>query len=177
MPQINKEMTVQYLAWNGDTNTPETGDALNHILRVIADGDPVAPFNSPEEVDATNAPGVYRLTITENENNGEIMMLTGRSATDDVSIMPVQWSNKENVAQVEGGEAKSEISAALLESIIEEMMDLRSVLRIMLAALANLSSGGSTDTITFRDLANTKNRITATVTVAGDRTEVTLDPD
>jgi len=48
--------------------------------------------------------------------------------------------------------------------------------RIILAEAAGKSSGGGTTTITFRNLADTANRISATVSATtGDRSAVTLD--
>ena len=48
-------------------------------------------------------------------------------------------------------------------------------LRIKFAALAGKSSGGGSSTINFRDLADSKPRITATVDESGNRTSITLD--
>jgi hypothetical protein len=45
----------------------------------------------------------------------------------------------------------------------------------MLAALAGKSAGGGTATITMRDQADTKNRISATVDASRNRTAVTID--
>jgi hypothetical protein len=49
------------------------------------------------------------------------------------------------------------------------------MMRIILAATAGKSDGGGTSTINFRDAADIKNRITATVDANGNRTAVTLD--
>jgi len=49
------------------------------------------------------------------------------------------------------------------------------MLRIILAAVAGKASGGGTATIKFRDQADTKDRITATVDVDGNRTLVVVD--
>lgn len=48
-------------------------------------------------------------------------------------------------------------------------------LRIVLAALAGKVDGGGTTSIAIRDVQDTKDRISATVTAVGDRTAVTLD--
>jgi len=49
--------------------------------------------------------------------------------------------------------------------------------RLWQAALAGESSGGGTGTMTFRDAADSKARITATLDDNGNRTEITLDGD
>ena len=63
----------------------------------------------------------------------------------------------------------------ILDEVIEGSLTLRQALRVLLAALANKASGGGTTTVTFRDLADSKARITATVDANGNRTAVTLD--
>ena len=61
------EQTITYVAWNTDDSAGETGDDGNHTLRWIKNGSSAEPTNSPSEVDSTNAPGVYKLTITATE--------------------------------------------------------------------------------------------------------------
>lgn len=61
------------------------------------------------------------------------------------------------------------------DEVIEGTLTGRQLLRIFLAALAGKSAGGGTLSITFRDNADTKNRITATVDINGNRTVMTLD--
>lgn len=72
----------------------------------------------------------------------------------------------------------SEFANALLDlsSGVETNFTLRQVLRIMAAAMAGRSSGADTSAPIFRDLNNTKDRITAT-TNSGGRATVTLDPN
>lgn len=58
---------------------------------------------------------------------------------------------------------------------IESGYTLKDTLRIMLAALAGKAAGAATTTMTFRDPADTTDRITATVDADGNRSAVTLD--
>jgi hypothetical protein len=64
---------------------------------------------------------------------------------------------------------------AILDEVFEGTLTLRQFLRLAKAALAGKAAGGGTDTITFRDHADAKDRITATVDENGNRTAVTLD--
>lgn len=50
-------------------------------------------------------------------------------------------------------------------------------MRVFLAALGNKLAGAATTTVTARDKADTKDRITATVDADGNRSAVTLDGD
>lgn len=68
------------------------------------------------------------------------------------------------------------IAAAVMASGIEAGMTMTQALRLVTAALAG-KADVSGSTVTFRDVNDTKNRITATVSGDGDRTAVTLDAD
>lgn len=59
---------------------------------------------------------------------------------------------------------------------VETGWTLRQALRIMLSALGGKLAGAATTTVTTRDMADTKNRISATVDASGNRSAVTLDP-
>ncbi len=69
------------------------------------------------------------------------------------------------------------VAAALLDlsAGVESGLTLREALRGFVAALLNISAGGATPTNTFRDLADSKDRISATVDADGNRSAVTLD--
>lgn len=71
------------------------------------------------------------------------------------------------------------LSAAAVDAVLDDAVEgsttLRQAVRIMIAALAGKSSGGGSSTITYRDLADTKNRISATVDANRNRTAVTRD--
>ena len=75
-------------------------------------------------------------------------------------------------------EIKAEINAVysdVMGATVEGTYTVQEVLRIMAGALAGKLSGGGTDTLTFRDLSDTLDRITATVDTSGNRTAVTID--
>jgi len=86
----NQSIIVTYTAWDTANQAPKTGDVANHTLRVITDGTPASPSNSPSEVDATNAPGEYKITLTAGEMDGDFVTLAGKSSTADVVILPVK---------------------------------------------------------------------------------------
>ena len=68
-----------------------------------------------------------------------------------------------------------DVADATLDEVIEGTVTLREAANIILAACAGKSSGGGTATHKFRDQADTKDRITATVTTHGDRTAIVND--
>lgn len=63
----------------------------------------------------------------------------------------------------------------ILDEVIEGTLTFRQALRLFVSSLAGKSAGGGTASITFRDIADAKPRITATVDANGNRTAVTLD--
>lgn len=64
---------------------------------------------------------------------------------------------------------------AIVDDVVEGSLTLRQVLRIVLAAVAGKSSGFPSGPAIYRDNADTKPRITATVDANGNRSVVTLD--
>ena len=64
---------------------------------------------------------------------------------------------------------------AIHDEVVEGTLTLRQIVRIILSVLAGKSAGGGSSTVVFRDLADTKNRVSATVDTNGNRTSVTVD--
>lgn len=74
---------------------------------------------------------------------------------------------------------------ALLQDIPEDILTMtdgvetgftvRDALRLMLSAMAGKISGAASNTIRIRDVADAKDRITATVDTSGNRTAITYD--
>src|SRR5674476_908733 len=79
-----------YMAWDTSLNTGKTGDVANHTLRLILDGIETQPSQQPQEVDATNCPGLYKLNLVDFEMNASMVVLSGSSSTLNVIIIPVQ---------------------------------------------------------------------------------------
>lgn len=88
MPSRAQTVTVTYYAWDVVSNVPKTGDVANHTLRWVKDGTSAAPTNSASEVDATNAPGLYKITLTTSECTCNVGTLHGKSSTAGVYIFP-----------------------------------------------------------------------------------------
>lgn len=63
----------------------------------------------------------------------------------------------------------------IIDEVIEGSTTLRQALRLILAVAAGKSAGGGSSPVTFRDMADSKNRISATVDANGNRTAVTRD--
>jgi hypothetical protein len=68
-----------------------------------------------------------------------------------------------------------DVADAVLDDVVEGTSTLRQIVRGMAATLLGKASGMGTTTAVFRDIADTKDRITATVDSSGNRTAVTRD--
>jgi hypothetical protein len=72
--------------------------------------------------------------------------------------------------------ALNNISVAdIIAGIADGSYDLQEMMRIIFSACCLKSAGGGTPTITMRDSGDAKDRISATVDAAGNRTAITLD--
>jgi len=63
------------------------------------------------------------------------------------------------------------------DEVIEGSITLSQAVRLLMSVIMGKSSGGGTNTIKFRDLLDSKDRITATVDSSGNRSDVVLDAD
>ena len=93
----NTSITITYMAWDTANNAGKTGDSGNHTLKVVKDGTAATAANSPSEVDATNAPGVCKITLTAGEMNANSITLCGKSSTSNVTIIPIHLVTEQGV--------------------------------------------------------------------------------
>lgn len=89
MASRGQTITIAFVAWDTVANAGKTADSANFTLRWVKDGTSSAPTNAASEVDSTNAPGVYKLTLTATECTCNSGVLCGKSSTSGVSIMPL----------------------------------------------------------------------------------------
>lgn len=90
----------------------------------------------------------------------------------DVRMTAIQ-ADLDNTSQYKAD--VSGIPEAVMLSIVEGVITLRDSLKLANAALAGKASGGGSGTVIFRDLADTLDRIIATVDEDNNRTVITRD--
>jgi hypothetical protein len=117
------------------------------------------------EVHATNMPGVYRLDLPD------------AAVASGAESVVVSLYGVTGMAQVSTEIQLVDPAADILDAAagVETGYTLRQAMRLMLAALAGKASGLGTTTAVFRDMADSKDRISATVDADGNRTAVTRD--
>jgi hypothetical protein len=143
MATRNVSMTVTFVAWDTSANTGKTGDTSQIAVKWIKDGTvETLDTNTVSEVDATNCPGVYKVSISAAEANCNIGTLAGKSTTSNIVVLPItiqferlpdaapaangglptvdasnhingiQDTLSVNVTQIEGSDATDQINAA-----------------------------------------------------------------
>jgi len=134
MASRGQSLTVAYVAWDTSNNAGKTGDGANHTLRWIKDGTSAAPANSPSEVDPTNAPGVYKITLTAGECTCDVGVLAGKSATANIVVIPLtvtfeQTANDvadavlaRDVDQVESGAPEHSLCTVVLAALESQIV-------------------------------------------------------
>ena len=122
-------------------------------------------------------------TMIENTSDGWIWTVaslqqspSGGSGLDAAGVRAAIGMASANLdAQLDALPTAAENATAVMASTIEGTFDLTESARLWNAALAGKASGLAGTAATFRDLADTKDRIVATVDADGNRTAVTRD--
>lgn len=149
------------------SDQPKIGDAGNITVQISKDGGATAAStNSVAELDSTDAPGIYMLSLIQAETNADLMVISAISSTAGIQLVPIMIFTKVVTA---------DIVSAILAGVIEGTLTLKQAQRLMLAVLTGKVSGGGTTEVTFRDTGDSKDRVVATITEVGDRTAVTRD--
>jgi len=82
---------VLFFAWDSDAQSPKTGDAANITAKISKDCGSFAALTTPTvtELDSTNAPGVYYVSLSKAESHANIINLYAKSTTENITLEPV----------------------------------------------------------------------------------------
>ena len=139
--------------------------------------------------------GLHVLTIDTSNDTGDlgfwatgsdyICVLVPDETVDGKTVVSILGSfsieNRNNSVVVATNNDKTgyRLSATGVDDVLDEAVEgsrtLRQILRGYSSALLGKISGGGSSTETFRDIDDSKDRITATVDSDGNRTAITLD--
>jgi hypothetical protein len=131
----------------------------------LASGSYVAPDNA----------GITTIQANQTTiNNNVLTRAPSATAVSNVDLTPTRAAKLDNLDTTVS--SRSTLTAANVWAyVIEGALTAQGVFRLILASVANKLSGAATTTISIRDVADTKDRIVATVDVDGNRSSVTLD--
>lgn len=172
-----------YTAWDTALEVGKTGDKAAHTIKISKDG--AAPVTATNNQHATNhvelANGEYALLVTATEATADTINVLGASVTASIVIMPFRTAllrlpNVDPGAGV-GLTTFTSVDEAILDAAdaIETSLTVRQALRLIAAACAGKVSGMASNAPVFRNVGDTKNRITATTDANGNRTAITTD--
>ncbi len=167
-------LIVSTIADNESTATAYSGSNLEGISTLGTYAAPTSGKCRFKEVDATNHKGVY-----------EIQLADARFAVSSAKSLLVSVSGVSGMAETDAIIPLTDMDFYDLTVQADGLLDrsagvetswtVRQALRIILSALAGKVSGAGTTTIVFRDQADSKDRISATVDSSGNRTAITYD--
>lgn len=87
-----KAFTAHIYAYDSATGAPKTGDSANITPRLAKDGTSAAlTTTTVTELDATNFPGAYKVSISGTEADCDALVVGGKSSTSGVYIVPTVY--------------------------------------------------------------------------------------
>lgn len=144
---------------------------------------PIAPSDYVSVVMANSSSATLQnqpyLEDTLNEIIADIAALNNLSAAEAkiAALVAIETYDPPTKAEMDAGLANIVIDAgaiadAVHDELVEGTITLRQALRLFLSVMTGKSSGSGTETLTFRDIADTKGRFKLTVDGKGNRTAV-----
>lgn len=126
----------------------------------------VLPITFPAVTEDADRPGVYQAVISGAMDDGVYpwRMFQRVGASQDRTVDTLLGGGVLNV------EDNAEVSTTVEGTITE-----KDIFRGLLALISGKTTGANTGTIKYRNVANTKDRLTITVDNSGNRSTVTLD--
>lgn len=173
--------------WDGDYSSFPVGRRERALIppmkeggiacTLTGDGDFLASINGLGDVagavtgDASVSVAAYGLTaLVQAASN-----LTGTASMSAAINGRGQMLATINVSQL----TDADVNGAVLDALVENGVTLKEALRLLLAVAVgktDINTGGPSPIVKFRDVNDTKDRVTATMT-GSERASVVIDPD
>ena len=108
-------------AWDNANGIPKTGDAANITAQISIDGGVSASLNdtNPTELDSVDQPGIYIFSLTQAETNGDLLIVSPVSTTDDIVFRPSVIYTE--IAQELNGKIVDILEALVYKQVITEL--------------------------------------------------------
>ena len=148
------------------TTIPALIAALNDISSANVNTEVAAAlgtYDGPTRTEATADKDEVIVQVNANETKIDtIDGIVDAILVDTATTIPAQIAALNNISV-----------ANILAGVVEGTITIKQSFSLMLSVLTGKSSGGGTNTITFRDTADAKDRVVATVDANQDRTAIT----
>jgi hypothetical protein len=179
---------------SSDGYSPSTALALTTgpAIKLSKNGAAYGNRGSTQAV-ASTVGGYYTIPLSSNDTDtlGRLRMSIYKNSTqlpawEDFTVVESNVYDslfggstylKVDVQTIEGADATTQITQAVLNSTLEYSYTVKQGLRIMAAALSGRSTGAGSTTLKFQAMGSSdKNRIDAACGSSGNRHGMTLDP-
>lgn len=116
----------------------------------------------------------FRIRAGDNPASDDILLfnLKGYWNGSVFSSSALDANGRVDVSKIEGTDATNQIGDATHDEVVEGTITLRQAIKLILAVLTGKTSGGGTSTLTFRNMADSKDRLIVTVDTNGNRTAI-----
>jgi len=136
-----------------------------------------ASYTAPANADITAIKAkTDNLPSDPADESSILAAIAGRAAPGDAMSLVATYDAAKTAAQA--GDAMALTGAAVdavLDEVVEGTVTLRQALRVVLSVLAGKVSGAPAGPLVYRDLGDTKDRVSGVVDSNGNRTSVTVD--
>jgi hypothetical protein len=138
----------------------KTGDQANITVKVSKDGAApetvIAGSGHPTQVNATDAPGLYAITLSSDEEDvSSVLAITAKSTTADVIIQPVIIYASASLADVTAAIVAALAAADMAPTATSIWAD-PAALAALCALIGNITGAGTGDGTTHRDYSGTR---------------------
>jgi len=136
-----------------------------------------ASYTAPANADITAIKAkTDNLPSDPADESSILAAIAGRAAPGDAMSLVATYDAAKTASQA--GDAMALTGAAVdavLDEVVEGTVTLRQALRVVLSVLAGKVSGAPAGPLVYRDLGDTKDRVSGVVDSNGNRTSVTVD--
>lgn len=143
-----QSITISYRAWDTVANTWKTGDAANHSLSLVKDGGArAATTNAGAEIDATNMPGAYKVTLTATEMTANVIIPAGKSSTAGIVLVFSDIVTEQGV--LPGGTTPAAAGGLPTVDVNNNVHGLQTAVRLVTEIRNGTAQAGAAGTITL----------------------------
>lgn len=159
------------------SGTITTLDALNTSLSSTHGAGSWATATGFSTLDASSVRSAVGLASANLDTQLDALPTAAENSTAVWAAVTRSLTDKTGFSLATAPPTADENAAAILDlaNAIESGLTVRQAMRLIVAADAGKVSGGGTTTVTIRNIADTKDRIVATVDSDGNRTAITRD--